>query len=94
MMSVKLPTGDLEPFVDAIRAAQFLSLRPRRVLELARQGILPGHPIGTGKRCFWRFRLSEIAATVASAEQSGLASQKRPSIVRPKAVPGTIGTET
>jgi hypothetical protein len=36
-----------EPFVDAEEAGRFLSLRPRRVLELARKGILPGHPLGT-----------------------------------------------
>ncbi|HTS57052.1 MAG TPA: hypothetical protein VMH03_05860 [Terriglobales bacterium] len=37
----------------------------RRILELARAGKLPGHPIGDGARRVWRFRLSELAATVA-----------------------------
>jgi hypothetical protein len=60
------PTGLLEPFVDAERAAAFLSLRRRRVLELARQGQIPAHPLGQGKRREWRFRLSELAATVGS----------------------------
>ena len=38
-----------ERFVDADEAAKFLSLTRRRVLDLARAGKLPGHPIG--RRC-------------------------------------------
>lgn len=60
------PTNPLEPFVDAESAAAFLSLRRRRVLELARQGQIPAHPLGEGKRREWRFRLSELAAAVGS----------------------------
>ena len=55
-----------EPFVDANRAAEFLCLRPRRVLELARQGAIPAHPLGAGQRRVWRFRLSELAAAMCS----------------------------
>lgn len=55
-----------EPFVDANRAAEFLCLRPRRVLELARQGAIPAHPLGEGQRKVWRFRLSELAAAMCS----------------------------
>jgi hypothetical protein len=54
-----------EPFVDAAKASEFLSLKPRRVLELARTGELPAYPLGTGKRRVWRFRLSELAAALA-----------------------------
>jgi len=53
-----------EPFVDSARAAEFLSIRPRRLLELARKNVLPAYPIGRGQRRVWRFRLSELAATV------------------------------
>jgi Helix-turn-helix domain len=53
-----------EPFVDANRAAEFLSLRRRRVLELARGGEIPAHPLGNGSRKVWRFRLSELAAAI------------------------------
>jgi excisionase family DNA binding protein len=56
----------LEHFVDADEAAKFLSLTRRRVLDLARSGKLPGHPIGDGARRVWRFRLSELAAAVVS----------------------------
>src|SRR5262249_15849811 len=62
---------ELEPFVDATTAANFLNLRPRRILELARQGSIPAYPVGNGQRRVWRFRLSEVAsALVARAVQS------------------------
>ena len=54
----------MEPFVDADVAAEFLSLTRRRILELARAGKLPGHPIGDGARRVWRFRLGELAGAV------------------------------
>jgi hypothetical protein len=54
-----------EAFVDADEVAKFLSLTRRRVLDLARARMLPGHPIGDGARRVWRFRLSEIAAAIA-----------------------------
>jgi hypothetical protein len=55
----------IEPFVDAIQGAEFLGIRPRRLLELVRAGHLPGHPIGEGRRKTWRFRLSELAEAMA-----------------------------
>jgi len=55
-----------EPFVDATEAGKFLNLRPRRVLELARRGVLPAYPVGDGERRVWRFRLSELASAICS----------------------------
>src|SRR5438552_18820003 len=55
-----------EPFVDAEKAASFLCLRPRRVLELARAGAIPAYPLGVGQRRVWRFRLTEVASAVAA----------------------------
>ena len=83
----------LEGFVDADEAGEFLSLNRRRILELARAGKLPGHPIGDGARRVWRFRLSEIAAAVSSTEKSGFASRQKARMVQPKSDAGTIGTE-
>ena len=60
---------DLEPFLDAEQAADFLKLQPRRVLQLARQGKLPGYPLGDGIRKVWRFRLSELAAAMLHSRQ-------------------------
>jgi len=58
---------ECEPFVDAVAVGDFLQLRPRRVLELARQGVFPAYPLGTGSRRVWRFRLSEVATTLRSS---------------------------
>lgn len=57
---------ELEPFVDATKAAEFVNLRPRRLLQLARDGSIPAYPVGDGQRRVWRFRLSEIASALAS----------------------------
>jgi hypothetical protein len=57
---------ELEPFVDAAKAAEFASMRRRRLLELARRGLIPAHPIGDGQRRVWLFRLSEIASSLAT----------------------------
>jgi excisionase family DNA binding protein len=57
---------EIEHFVDAKKAAEYLNLRPRRVLELAREGSIPAYPIGNGQRRVWRFRLSELASVLRS----------------------------
>lgn len=53
-----------EPFVDAVVAAEFLKIKRRRILELARAGVLPSYPLGEGVRRVWRFRLSELSAAM------------------------------
>ncbi|SRR5713226_314415 len=59
----------LEPFVSADEAAQFLCVRRRYLLELARRGIAGAYALGTGgKRKTWVFRLSELAASVERNE--------------------------
>ena len=55
-----------EPFVDAARVAEFLGIKPRRILEMARVGQLPAYPLGSGVRRTWRFRLTEICKAVAA----------------------------
>ena len=59
-----------ERFVDAATAAEFLSIPPRRLLDLARSNVLPGYPIGAGVRRMWRFRLSELARAIARGVDS------------------------
>jgi len=56
-----------ESFVDAVAVGDFLHLRRRRVLELARQGVIPAYALGTGSRRVWRFRLSEVATALGSS---------------------------
>ncbi len=77
-----------ECFIDADEAAQFLSLTRRRILDLARSGRLPGHPIGNGARREWRFRLSELAAAIVCPQKYGFASRDRASMVRRRVVAG------
>lgn len=72
-----------EPFVDEQVISRFLQIEPRRVLELARSGELPAHPIGRIRRT-WRFRISEIDAKFR-------ASKKPVLVTMPVAVPGTKG---
>lgn len=76
-----------ERFVDADEAARFLSLTRRRVLDLARAGLLPGHPLGEGNRRTWRFRLSELSAAVAAPKKSGFVPEQAARMVRPHVVP-------
>lgn len=57
---------EIEQFVDAEKAGEFLNLRPRRVLELAREGSIPAYPIGNGQRRVWRFLLSELSSVLRS----------------------------
>jgi hypothetical protein len=67
--------AEMEPFVDADQAAAFLSIPRRRLLELARLGELPGHPIGRGKRRIWRFRLSELAQALCKNAPAGFGAK-------------------
>jgi excisionase family DNA binding protein len=59
-------SGTPEPFVSADEAAEFLCIKRRYLLELARRGIVGAYALGTGrKRRIWVFRLSELSAAVA-----------------------------
>jgi hypothetical protein len=72
------PPTALEPFVSAQEAARFLAVTPRYLLELARRGLDGAYPMGTGKqRRIWRFRLSELAAAIISANERTTDSQAR-----------------
>jgi len=75
-----------EHFVDADEAAKFLSLTRRRVLDLARAGQLPSHPIGHGTRRTRLFRLSEIASAITAPKKSGFMSEEKTLMVRPHPV--------
>jgi hypothetical protein len=67
-----------KPFVSSDEAAQFLCVKRRYLLELARRGIAGAYPLGTGgKRKIWVFRLSELAASVVRNETSIPKSQNR-----------------
>lgn len=47
-------------------AAEYLGLDVKTVTRWARQGYLPAHPLGEGKRKFWRFLVSELSDWLAA----------------------------
>jgi excisionase family DNA binding protein len=63
---IALPPRIFEQFVDAERAAQFLSISRKTLLALARKGGLPAYGVGEGKRKVWKFRLSELDSWMRS----------------------------
>jgi hypothetical protein len=71
-----------EPFVDADVVAEFISSKRKTILDWARDGSIPSHPFGRGKRTEWRFRLSEIAGHTKPIQ--GTMSLGSPEIVRPE----------
>src|ERR1035438_7622767 len=38
----------------------FQKAKPPKIIRMARSGALPAHPLGTGRRRQWRFKLSEL----------------------------------
>jgi excisionase family DNA binding protein len=58
-----------ESFVDAKAVAQFLCVTRRQVLELARSGKIPAHPLLGSRRKVWRFKLSEVDAAASGRPQ-------------------------
>ena len=50
--------------------AAYLGLDVKTITRWARQGYLPAHPLGEGKRKFWRFNVHEIAAWLSKKTNS------------------------
>lgn len=61
----------LEPYIEAGRAAAYLSMSRKTLLKKARAGRLPGHPIGEGRKKMWRFRISELDRWMQTEVTSG-----------------------
>jgi hypothetical protein len=59
-------TDSFEPFVDADRVAEFLSLPRREVLKLTRQGRITGYPCSGTKRVTYKYRLSVVAQDICT----------------------------
>jgi excisionase family DNA binding protein len=47
-------------------AASFLGLDEKTITRWCRKGYLPAHPLGEGKRKFWRLLESELLAFLAA----------------------------
>jgi predicted DNA-binding transcriptional regulator AlpA len=52
--------------MDPRAAAEFLGLDVKTITRWARQGYVPAHPLGEGKRKFWRFFESELIEWLAA----------------------------
>lgn len=61
----------LEPYIEAGRAAAYLSMSRKTLLKKARAGRLPAHPIGDGRKKMWRFRISELDRWMQTEVTSG-----------------------
>ena len=51
-----------ERFMDADEAATVLGVHPKTLQRWSRQGVVPAHPIGEGRRKYWRYLVSELEA--------------------------------
>lgn len=72
------PTINHEPYVSPEVAADFLGLTRETVLRMARAGRLPAHPItGSGRKHWWRFKLSELDKHVHSDVNTSHAPVRR-----------------
>ena len=62
---------NVEHFIDADQVAEMLFVTRRQVLDMARDGRLPGHPLGyrNRQRCQWRFLSSEIYEAVRNMKR-------------------------
>src|SRR6267154_4762450 len=58
-------------------AARFLNLHPKTLLRKAREGSLPAHPVGTGRKR-WHFYLSELDHWLRSQVISGSHPRRQP----------------
>lgn len=74
------PLSTFEPYVDATRAAEFLAMTRKTLLELARKGRVPAYPMGEGPRKTWKFRISDLdhwlQAEVTSAKRLRTCSRR------------------
>jgi hypothetical protein len=83
MMSTQtIPTpwpAPVESFVDPDTAARYLHTTRRHVLEMARCGLILGHPLDPhAKKKDWRFLLSELRAYMLSSDQRPPGVRKPP----------------
>ena len=65
------PSYRRAPILTPLGAAEFLGLDPRTVTRWARNGYLPAHPLGQGKKKSWRFLISELIPWVEDKTNTG-----------------------
>ena len=73
------PTAALEHFVDGDKAASFLGITRRTLLQKVRDGKIPGHALDpSAEKKDWRFLLSELHAYMVSCETRPPGARKPP----------------
>jgi excisionase family DNA binding protein len=66
MMSQEPASVRLARPLTPVEAALYLAVDVKTITRWARQGYLPAHPLGEGKRKFWRFFESELIEWLAA----------------------------
>lgn len=56
------------------QAAEFLGLDDKTITRWARQGYLPAHPMGQGKKKYWRFFEHEVLAWLMGHSDEAVAA--------------------
>ena len=69
----ELPRPSNKPLTPR-EAAEFLGLDVKTITRWARQGYLPAHPLGEGRRKFWRFLEAELTDWMAAKTNWAMAS--------------------
>lgn len=60
----------LESFVDAERVGEHLGFTPGTIIRMAHRGAIPATPYKSGKKTYFRFKLSEIDKAALELGQS------------------------
>ena len=60
--SANFATSVMTEWLTAAEAAAHLKVRPRTVMQWAKDGKLPGHRLSGSKRITWRFRREDLDA--------------------------------
>jgi excisionase family DNA binding protein len=63
-------------WLTANEAAQYLKVKPRTLLQWARERKIPGHKLSGVRRCVWRFLRSELDA-ILCASSAGTAEGRQ-----------------
>jgi Helix-turn-helix domain len=73
------PPEPVEPFVNAQTAANYLQITRRQVLQMVREGLIPGYPLDPhSKKKDWRFLLSDLYAYMLSCDERPPGARKPP----------------
>lgn len=70
-MRLRIADSEPEHFVSAEEAAEFLGIKRRLLLAMARHGVAGAYPVGTGGiRRHWIFKLSELSRAITPSTSS------------------------